>query len=128
MPSGEPPKRPNGVTRPFWLAGGILSFAVGTVGIALPILPTVPFYLLAAFCFSRSHPAWAERLHNHPHYGKHLREWRDRRAISRKGKLSAIAAMSAGVLFTAFTVGFPWALISLGVLAICGPWIWTRNE
>jgi uncharacterized membrane protein YbaN (DUF454 family) len=116
------------IGRPIWLTAGILSFAMGTIGIVLPILPTVPFYLLAAVCFARSHPEWERRLLDHPHWGPPIRRWRERRAISRKAKLSAIGAMSAGVLFTGFTVGYPWVLISVGVLAICGPWIWTRNE
>lgn len=114
--------------KPFWLIGGGLSFAAGAVGIALPILPTVPFFLLAAFCFSRSHPAWAERLYNHPTYGAPMRDWRDKRSISRKAKLSAIAAMAIGVGFTGLTVGWPWVLISLAVLVICGGWLWTRPE
>ena len=38
--------------RPLWLAAGFASLIVGFVGIFLPLLPTVPFVLLAAFCFS----------------------------------------------------------------------------
>ena len=53
---------------------------------------------------------------------------RDRRAIPRRAKVSAVLAMSAGVGFTWFTVGWPWVLISLAVLAIAGTWICTRNE
>lgn len=116
------------LAKPFWLAGGSLAFALGTLGVALPVVPTVPFYLLAAFCFARSHPAWAERLYNHPVYGAPMRDWRDRRTISRKAKLAAIAAMAIGVGFTGLTVGWPWVLISASVLAICGTWIWTRRE
>lgn len=116
------------IGRHLWLAAGIVAFATGTVGIALPILPTVPFYLLAAVCFSRSHPVWERRLLEHPHWGPPIRRWRERKAISRKAKLSAIGAMSVGVVFTGLTVGYPWVLISVAVLAICGPWIWTRNE
>lgn len=114
--------------RAIYRACGIASLGVGIVGAALPILPTVPFLILAAFCFARSNPEWAERLHKHPHYGHHLRDWRDRRAISRKGKISAIVAMSIGVVFTAITLGFPAVLISLTVLVVMGPWIWTRAE
>ena len=111
-----------------WLAAGMACFACGAVGAVLPILPTVPFFLLAAFCFSRSHPHWAERLYNHPLYGPQMREWRDRRAIPRRAKYAAIGAMTVGVGFTWFTIGWPWVLISAGVLLIVGPWIWTRAE
>lgn len=116
------------IRRHAWFGAGIVFMAVGTVGIFLPILPTVVFYLLAAWCFSKSHPEWAERLYNHPRHGPHLRDWRDRRAISRKGKISALFAMSASILFTGLVVGWPWVLIPVAVLAAVGPWIWTRPE
>ena len=116
------------MTRQIYLACGLVAVGLGVIGVILPILPTVPFLLLAAFCFARSHPEWEQRLLDHPQYGAPLREWRERRAIGRKAKISAIAAMTAGVGFTWFTVGWPWVLISVAVLATCGPWIWTRNE
>ncbi len=118
----------NGLARTAYLACGLLSLATGIVGIALPILPTVPFLLLAAFCFARSRPEWAQRLYDHPRYGPSLCEWRDRRAIGRKAKISALVAMAVGVGFTGLTVGWPWVLISVAVLLICGSWIWTRAE
>lgn len=116
------------MARPIYLACGVTSLLLGLVGVALPILPTVPFMLLAAFCFARSHPEWAERLYSHPRYGPAMRDWRDRRVIGRKAKISAVAAMAAGVIFTWITVGWPWVLISLAVLGIAGTWIWTRAE
>jgi uncharacterized membrane protein YbaN (DUF454 family) len=42
--------------------------------------------------------------------------------------VSAVLAMTAGVGFTWFTVGWPWVLISVAVLVTVGPWIWTRAE
>lgn len=116
------------MTRPLYLAGGITAVALGAIGAFLPIVPTVPFLLLAAFCFARSNPAWEQKLLDHPQYGRSLREWRERRAISRRAKISAIVAMSAGVGFSWLTVGFPWAWISVAILTISGAWIWTRNE
>ena len=117
-----------GFARHLWLAAGLTALAVGPVGIALPLLPTVPFYLLAAFCFTRSRPVWAERLHNHPRYGPPLREWRDRRAIGRRAKVAALVAMAVGVAATGFALGWPWVLIPLAVMALSGTWIWTRAE
>ena len=122
MPQSE------GFARHLWLGAGLTALALGTVGIALPLLPTVPFYLLAAFCFARSRPEWAERLHNHPRYGPPLREWRDRRAIGRKAKVASLIAMSLGVVATGIALGWPWVLIPLAVMAISGTWIWTRAE
>ena len=125
LPDGPSIKGPG---RYLWMGAGLIAFAVGTVGIALPLLPTVPFYLLAAFCFTRSRPEWAERLHNHPRYGPPLREWRDRRAIGRKAKVAALIAMAVGVAATWFALGWPWVLIPLAVMALSGTWICTRAE
>lgn len=118
----------NVLTRHLYRVAGLISLGFGLVGAVLPILPTVPFLLLAAFFFAKSHPEWAERLYNHPHYGPALRRWRDRRAISRKAKVTAIFAMSVGAVVTWFTIGWPWVLISIGILVTSGTWIWTRAE
>ena len=114
--------------RPLWMAGGLTFVGLGAIGAFLPLLPTVPFLLLAAFCFARGNPVWEQRLLDHPRWGPSLRDWRERKVISRKAKVSALAAMVVAALITALTLGFPWVLISLAVLAICGGWIWTRAE
>jgi uncharacterized protein len=114
--------------RPLYLAAGLSCVALGAIGAVLPIMPTVPFLLLAAFCFARSNPVWEQKLLNHPSYGPPLRQWRERRAISRQAKLAAIGAMSVGAVVTWFTLGWPWVLVSLAILTLSGAWIWTRNE
>jgi uncharacterized membrane protein YbaN (DUF454 family) len=116
------------LTKRLWQGAGLLAVALGAIGVFLPIMPTVPFLLLAAFCFARSHPEWEQRLLDHPQYGASLRDWRNRKAISRRAKVTAIGAMSVGAAVTWFTLGWPWVGISLAVLTICGSWIWTRNE
>ena len=114
--------------RPIFFALGMIFIGLAIVGAVLPIVPTVPFLIVAAFFFARSHPHLAQRLYDHPTYGQSLRDWRDRQAIGRKAKLLAIAGMTAGVVFTSLTIGFPVAWISVAILAIFGPWIWTRPE
>lgn len=114
--------------RPLFLAGGIVALGMGLVGAVLPIMPTVPFLLLAAFCFARSNPEWEARLLDHPNWGPQLRDWQEHRAIRRPAKIAAIGAMAVGAGFTWFTLGAPWVYISLGILVIAGSWIATRNE
>lgn len=114
--------------RSLYLGAGLTSLSLGLVGAVLPIMPTVPFLLLAAFCFARSNPVWEQKLLDHPTYGPSLRQWRERRAIARPAKVGAIGAMSVGAVVTWFTLGFPWVFLSLAVLVLAGGWIWTRNE
>lgn len=112
----------------FYLLAGIVSVALGAIGAVLPLLPTVPFLLLAAYCFARSNPEWERRIVEHPTWGPQIRDWRERRAISRSAKLGAIATLAAGVAFTWFTLGVPYVWFSVGALLLIGGWIATRRE
>ena len=114
--------------RRLYLAAGVFFVGLGAVGAVLPLLPTVPFLLLAVFCFARSNPAWEQRILDHPTWGPQIIEWRERRAISRKAKIGAIATLVAGIAFTWVTIGFPWVWSSVGVLFVIGGWIATRPE
>lgn len=113
-----------------WLyfAAGMLFVGLGALGAALPLLPTVPFLLLAVFCFARSNPEWEQRILDHPTWGPQVRNWREHGSISRRAKILAILSISAGVGVTWWTIGFPWVWISISVLIICGGWIATRPE
>lgn len=114
--------------RRLYLAGGIVAAGLGALGAFLPIVPTVPFLLLAAYCFARSNPEWEQRILDHPQWGPQIRDWRDRRAISRRAKTLSIGAMTVGALFTWYTLGEPWYYVSLAILIVAGGWIATRNE
>ncbi len=111
-----------------FLVAGLLALGMAIIGAVLPIMPTVPFLLLAAVCFARSNPAWEKKLLDHPTFGPQMRDWRERRAIARPAKVAAISAMAAGAVFTGVTLGAPWVYLSLAILFIGGGWIATRNE
>jgi uncharacterized membrane protein YbaN (DUF454 family) len=116
------------VRRHLYLTAGLVSVGLGAIGAFLPIMPTVPFLLLAVYCFARSNPEWERRILDHPHWGPQLVDWRERRAISRRAKTMAIGAMTTGALVTWYTLGSPWYWISIAILVIAGGWIATRNE
>lgn len=114
--------------RQLWTGAGLLFVGIGAIGAVLPLLPTVPFLLLALFCFARGNPVWEQRLLAHPTYGPLLLDWRQRRAIPRRAKWAALGAMAVSVLVTGLAASWLWALIPLAVMAVTGTWIWTRNE
>ncbi len=116
------------LARRLWLGAGWTSVGLGAIGVALPIMPTVPFLILAAFCFSKSSPALERRLLDHRHFGPAIRGWRERGAIGRKGKWAATGAFAASIVFGALTLGWPWVLIPPGIAVICLVWLWTRPE
>ncbi|WP_324826743.1 YbaN family protein [Qipengyuania zhejiangensis] len=114
--------------RLFYSALGLLSVLLGAIGAFLPIMPTVPFLLLAVYFFARSNPEWERKILEHPHWGPQVLNWRERRAISRRAKTMAIGAMTTGAVFTWYTLGAPWYYVSLAILVVAGSWIATRNE
>jgi len=116
------------IARPFLLTIGVIATALAVVGAALPIMPTVPFLIVAVYCFARSNPAFERKILDHPYFGPQVRDWNERRAIRRSTKLIAIAAMACGVVFTWATLGAPYYYISIAILVIAGAWIWTRRE
>jgi uncharacterized protein len=114
--------------RALYLVGGVFATALAIIGAILPLMPTVPFLLVAVFCFARSNPAWEQRILDHPHWGPQVLDWQQRRAISRRNKVFAIGAMVAGIGFTWATLGYPYYLISVAILISFGSWIATRPE
>lgn len=118
----------SGLRRKLYWGGGLISLALGIIGAFLPLLPTVPFIILAAFCFARSNPVWEEKLLSHPRYGPHIRAWREKGAISRRGKWAATAAFIFSIALGFILLEMPWSFIPLGVAIICGSWLWSRPE
>ncbi len=116
------------MTRHLYLAAGFTALALGSIGVILPLLPTVPFVILAAFCFARSSPRLEAWLLDHHVFGDHIRNWRDRRAITKRGKRAAILAFAVSIVIALIFLKLPWNLIPIAAAVICGTWIWTRNE
>jgi hypothetical protein len=114
--------------RALFLTAGILSLLLGGFGLFLPLLPTVPFVILAAFCFARSSPRLESWLVSHPDFGPHIQAWRSRGAISRKGKRAALVAFAVSAFIGALFLDLPWSLAPLAAALIGGSWIATRPE
>lgn len=101
------------------MALGLFFTGLGFVGAFLPVLPTVPFLILAAACFTRSSARMEAWLLNHPQFGPLLRDWREKGAIPRRAKWMAAAGCSFGFLLFLWGSQPGWPLI-LPVAAIMG--------
>lgn len=84
--------------RGLYLALGLAFAGLGIAGAFLPVLPTTPFLIVAAACFTRSSERMERWLLEHPRFGPTLHEWRERGAIPMKAKLMALAGTTSGFL------------------------------
>ena len=116
------------VARPLWQrllwgAAGVLALAAGIVGIFLPLLPTTPFVLLAAFCFSRGSARLEAWLLAHPRWGPLIRDWRVRHAMPLRAKQLAWVMMTLSSVVSWWVLVPPWRWVpGLCCLAV-GLWM-----
>lgn len=115
--------------RYLWLSLGILSLIIGFIGIVLPLLPTVPLMILAAFFFARSSPKLHQWLVEHKVFGEHIQNWNQTGAIARKAKYLATATIIGAFAFSVFLGLAPWLLIlQASILSGTLLFIWTRPD
>ena len=101
-----------------WMAGGWVALGLGIVGAVLPLLPTTPFVLLAAYCFARSSPRLQLWLESHRIFGPMIANWRRYGAISVRTKIYSLSTMAASPFLTWALDAPIWALIAQIVMLI----------
>jgi uncharacterized membrane protein YbaN (DUF454 family) len=103
------------------LALGWTAFGLGMIGLALPVLPTTPFLLVALWAFSRSSRRFHGWLWNHGLFGPPLRRWHRERALPWWTKAMALGSMAASLSYVALRVRPPWwALLAMAAVLVAG--------
>lgn len=87
-------------TRFIWLLAGLAAVAIGAIGVVLPLLPTTPFLLVAAFAFARSSERLDRWLREHRTFGPLINNWHRNGSIDRKTKRTAIIVIAATPVIT----------------------------
>lgn len=115
--------------RLLWRALAVLSVTLAVIGTVLPVMPTVPFLILAAWAGGKGWPALEAWLLDHAHFGPHIRQWRERGAVPRRAKWLATIMMTSSAVMMQFTplplavrIGVP------AVMAAAAVWLWRRPE
>ena len=120
---------PTGPLRWLYLLLALASLALGIVGLFLPVLPTVPFVLLAAWAAARSSPRLLHWLETHPRFGSHIADWRRGGVVRRRAKWLATILMSLSASSMLLVVGPRWfVLAAIAGMALVLAWLWRRPE
>ncbi|MFP8575917.1 DUF454 family protein [Klebsiella pasteurii] len=98
---------------------GWLSVALGTLGVFLPLLPTTPFILLAAWCFARSSPRFHHWLLYRSWFGGYLRHWQQYRAMPPGAKPRAVVMILLTFAISLWLVNLTWVRIFLLIVLAC---------
>lgn len=98
---------------------GWLSVALGTLGVFLPLLPTTPFILLAAWCFARSSPRFHHWLLYRSWFGGYLRHWQQYRAMPPGAKPRAVVMILLTFAISLWLVNLTWVRIFLLIVLTC---------
>ncbi len=120
---------PARVARLLWRMAAVLFIVLGMLGVLLPVVPTVPFLLAAAWAASHGWPALEQWLLGHPRYGEPIRQWRSGGVVPRRAKWGATLMMFCSAILLAMTQA-PVALKAgvPAVMAMVAIWLWRRPE
>jgi len=107
------------IARVAWTTLGLVAVGIGGIGIVVPGLPTTVFFIIAAWCFSKSSPrleAWVLGL---PRVGPLVQDYRAGRGMPRRAKITAVAMIVLFVALSAWLVdGWPLRVVLLTAGAI----------
>jgi len=106
------------IKRSVLLGLGIVSLLLGMAGIVLPLLPTVPFVLLAGFCFARSSPELHRWLHQHPWFAQALCDWHQQRGLRLPLKRRALVMTIASFSLSIWLVSLLWLKLFLAIICL----------
>lgn len=94
----------NKIKRYLYITVGLIAFALGAIGVIIPVLPTTPFLLLASFCFARGSEKFNNWFIGTSLYKKHLESFVKKREMTLKQKICILA-------FADFMIAFPLFII-----------------
>lgn len=137
VPKSEPPaSRPNARNqaeldtkkRTLYRRLGLFFLGLGGLGIGIPLLPTVPFWILAAILFARSAPRLQQKIYDHPQFGETVRQFVEEQALSRKSKIFAIGGACGGTGLSLWIVQPSFYVIAVVAAIMTGVIVWLATR
>ena len=114
-------------TRVAWAGAGLVSVALGGVGVVVPGLPTTVFFIVAAWCFSHSSPRLEAWVLNLPRIGPLVRDHRAGLGMPAKAKGFAIGSIVVFSALALVVVDDRWAQVAIAAAALVGVVVVSRQ-
>lgn len=112
-----------------WRTVAILALLLGVIGLLLPIMPTVPFLLVAAWAGGKGWPVLEAKLLAHPKYGPQIIAWRRYGVVKRQPKVIAIVMMAGSATMLSFSPAhLAVKLTVIGIMLTVAIWLTLRPE
>ena len=99
-----------------YITFGFLAVALAIVGVFIPGLPTVPFLLVALFCFERSSKKYHDMIMNNKYFGPVLQDYYSGKGLTTSVKIKAILFLSCGMIFSIYKIQNLHARIALAIV------------
>jgi len=97
-------------SRPGYRILALLSLSTGALGLVLPLLPTMPFVLLALWAAGRGAPELHDQIRRHPRFAPILEPWKRDRAVPAQAKFAACMMLLTSWLLAWWSGAGPWVL------------------
>jgi len=107
------------IKKPLYIIFGSASLLLGVAGIVVPLLPTTPFVLLSAACFSRSNKKLENWLLRSRIFGPFIENYRTKQGISKLHKSASIAFLWVGLITSMIVLREMWVFVVLVIVGIC---------
>ena len=102
-----------------FIAAGFVFVGLGAIGIFLPLLPTTPFLVLAAFLFSKTSEKFHKWLLGIRMFGPYLAHYESGTGVPKSLKIKTIALLWPSLAISAIIISAVWAWILLAVVGMC---------
>ena len=119
----QEPKTPNEtkasqkLVRVLFFVAGSIFLARGAIGVALPVLPTTPFLLLALACYCRSSERMTYWMLNNKYFGNYIRNYKEGKGIPLKTKLFAVTVLWIAIGYSALFI-IPMLIVQIILFAV----------
>jgi uncharacterized membrane protein YbaN (DUF454 family) len=111
--------KPVFIPKQIWVVFGFVFVGLGILGLILPMMPGLVFFLAATFCFARGSRKFLRLLVTNKHVGPLIYDWKHARGMTIKTKVMAIVVASSSMLYSAFfLVHLVWVKICILVCLI----------